>query len=322
MNTLSMGKYRALGRATNSDGIFSILALDHQDSLKWAMNKENPQSVTSVAMIDLKQRVVSALIEDVTGVLLDPIYGAGQAVTANLFTNKALLVELERADYMLEPLPVDIGIDPDWHVKSIKMMGAEGVKLFYYYNPNDTEHAQRQDSVIAQIVADCTTYDIPLYAEPIFRRMSADESKTEAVIESAKRAETLGADILKLEFPVDVHAEPDTALWMEACSALSDAVSIPWVLLSAGVDYNTFTQQLEIACKAGASGFIVGRALWGDVTAFSDDEQQAWLSSVGHERLHELRTIAEQHATGWHRFYAPPTVTTEWYRDYDRRHHD
>ena len=38
MKTLSVGKYRALQKASTTDGIFCILAIDHQDALRRANN--------------------------------------------------------------------------------------------------------------------------------------------------------------------------------------------------------------------------------------------------------------------------------------------
>ena len=55
------------------------------------------------------------------------------------------------------------------------------------------------------------------------------------------------------EFPYDASVT-DRARWAEACEELDEASSIPWVLLSGGVDDATFEAQTEAACRAGASG--------------------------------------------------------------------
>ncbi len=39
---------------------------------------------------------------------------------------------------------------------------------------------------------------------------------------------------------------------------------VPWAVLSAGVDHETFVGQVETAMANGASGVIAGRALWKD----------------------------------------------------------
>ena len=81
------------------------------------------------------------------------------------------------------------------------------------------------------------------------------------MIESAKRLTPLGADILKAEFPL-AETESSPSAWKEACEAISSASITPWILLSAAVDYETFVQQVVVACNAGASGIAVGRAVW------------------------------------------------------------
>ncbi len=52
--------------------------------------------------------------------------------------------------------------------------------------------------------------------------------------------------------------------FLEDWSLENAASSAPWILLSAGVDFDEFAIQVRIACTAGASGFLAGRAVWQD----------------------------------------------------------
>lgn len=315
MKELSVGKYRALQKASTRDGIFCIVAIDHQDALRRAINPDTPTKVTDDELIDFKLDVLKALKSQITGVLLDPLYGLPKAIERNLAPNIGLLVELEKADYHMNPLPLDVEIDPDWSVSKIKRLGADGVKLFFYYNPDNEEHSENQDTVVRQIAEECTIQDIPFYAEPIIYQPYT--SKREAVVESARRTAQNGADILKLEFPVNVQQEQDERNWFEACQEITSSITTPWVLLSAGVDFETFTRQLKIACQAGASGFIVGRALWGDVTSIkSPDERIHWLKTRGRKRLHLLNAIANLYGRSWHTCSISPELDTHWFRQY------
>ncbi|MEM6281591.1 MAG: tagatose 1,6-diphosphate aldolase [Chloroflexota bacterium] len=309
---ISIGKFRALQRASH-EGVFGVLAIDHLDSLRRAINPDEPRSVPDETMEIIKHQVVFALREHITGTLLDPVYGAAQAVGGGLSKSIGLLVELEKADYNMQPLPQVVEIRPNWSVEKIKRMSADGVKLFYYYDPDDEALCARQDSTIQQVVEKCRQYDIPLYAEPIVINTDGDD-KQQKVIQTAKRADELGADILKLEFPAD---SANVLQWQPACEALTRSLSRPWVLLSAGVTFDTFTQQVEIACKAGACGFIVGRAVWGEACKISNhDERFTWLQSVGVERIRHLANIARRHASNWHSYYEPTPITTTWHIDY------
>ena len=317
--TLSPGKYRALQRATTAEGHFAVVALDHQDALKRSMRPDAPDSVSENDLRDFKLDAVRALISDASGVLLDPIYGAFPAVASNVLGNKGLLIELEKADYQMAPLPLDVEIDPDWNVTKIKRMNADGVKLFFYYNPDRADHAARQESTIRQVVADCARYDIPLYAEPILFTHDGDTSiaKTELVAKSARRVAGLGADVLKLEFPVDVNCAADEAAWLDACKAVTESIDVPWALLSASVSFDVFARHLEAACRAGASGYIVGRALWGEAALIANrDERLAWLKDTGSRRLQQLNTIVAAHGAPWFKHYVAPPVTVESFRRY------
>ncbi|MDQ7026854.1 MAG: tagatose 1,6-diphosphate aldolase [Anaerolineae bacterium] len=313
MKQLSFGKYRALQRASTADGFFTILAVDHQDALKQPMRPDDPMSVTDEEMIRFKLDVVSVLGDAVSGVLLDPLFGAYQAIATDTIKQGALLMGLEKADYQMNPLPLDVEIDPDWTVEKLRHI-ADGAKLFFYYNTFESDHAARQQAVVRQLVADCKTHDIPLYAEPIAYGMSDAVDKRTLVIKAAQEMCDIGADVLKMEFPVNVKKETDKAVWLEACVEMTNAIDVPWALLSAGVSFEIFIQQLEVACQAGASGFIVGRALWGDVATMPETERLHWLKTVGKKRLGLLNAIVGLHGTPWHSHFETPSVTTDTFR--------
>ena len=321
MRQISIGKYRALERVSTAGGHFNILALDHHDALRRALNVAVPEQVKDVEMVAFKSQVARALAPAVSAVLLDPLYGAAQAISEGWMAQAGLLVELERAGYAMQPLPLLTEILPNWNAGKIKRMGADGVKLFYYYNCDDAERAPQQDALLQRIALDCAAYDIPLYAEPILYPLDKDDLEHQThymqrVSTVAQLAEVLGADVLKMEFPLHPAYWHDAATMRSACEALTDATTVPWVLLSAGVNFESFCQQVEIACSAGASGVIAGRAVWGEAAQIADlDAREAWLQTTGRERM---RTLAELVQAGqpWGTRLTPVPVSTTWYQDY------
>lgn len=314
---LSIGKYRALQQTSNDQSVFTILAIDHQDSLRRALKPDAPTHLPEKHLIIFKRDVVSLLSnEHVSGVLLDPVYGIAQLIERNLPASVGLIAELEKADYNMQPLPLAVDIRPDWSVAKIKRMAANGVKLFYYYDPDNAELCQQQDATITQVVAECKQYDIPLFAEPIVSNATVD-TRTQKVINSAIKADQLGAEILKLEFPIDVHQQPDKLVWQSACEELTQSVSSPWVLLSAGVSFELFCEQVEVACRAGASGFMVGRAVWGDACLIPNTvDRKVWLHTTGRDRIRQLSDIANEYATPWTEHFQLRSISTNWYVDY------
>ena len=71
---------------------------------------------------------------------------------------------------------------------------------------------------------------------------------------------------------------------------------VPWAVLSAGVDHETFIKQVEIAVANGASGAMAGRSLWKDSLAVSSQVRQERLSSLALPRLRELAAVVDESA--------------------------
>ena len=86
----------------------------------------------------------------------------------------------------------------------------------------------------------------------------------------------------------------------DICRQITEIADVPWVLLSAGVDFTTFQRQVEIACDAGASGFLAGRAIWQEAMLLPDPSQrEQFLKTTAVSRLRILVQIATNRATPW-----------------------
>ena len=96
---------------------------------------------------------------------------------------------------------------------------------------------------------------------------------------------------------------------------LTEATDVPWMVLSAGVDHETFCRQVELACRGGASGFLAGRSIWKDALGLSRTARIENLTDVAVQRLRELSDIAQTHARPWIDWYQAD-VTEEWYVNY------
>jgi len=175
-----------------------------------------------------------------------------------------------------------------------------------------------------QVAEECLDSDIPFFLEILGFSDSESvptligDARREVVVRSARRLTALGGDILKCEFPYD-PAVTDRERWADACRELDEASAIPWVILSAGVDDATFEAQTEVACRAGASGVLVGRSVWGDGVILPPPVREAWLAGVGVERMQRLVDIVEREGRPW-RERSPLRTQDEpregWYQDY------
>jgi tagatose-1,6-bisphosphate aldolase len=322
---LSIGKTRALQQCATTNGVFTILAVDHRDAMRTMIDATHPQDVSAQTLTEIKLDIVRLLRDLPSAVLLDPLYSAAQAIANGALTgNTGLLVALEDQGYLGNPYNRETASLNDWSVEKARRLGAAGVKVLLFYHP-DSGSTEKQEKYTQAIIADCQRYELPLFLEPISYPLIPEIKKNSlefanerrwVVIESARRLGTLGADVLKLEFPVDTTHHPDPALWADACAELNDASPAPWVLLSAGEPFETFCHQLTIACQAGCAGFAVGRSVWNEAVTLPSEERTLFLSTTARERFKRLADIAQSSAHAWQDRYTLQMPDETWYRTY------
>lgn len=328
---LTVGKVRGLQQIADTSGIFAMCAMDHRGSMQRLINEAEPENVTSETLVEYKQDLTENLAPESTAILLDPIYGAAQAIASGALPGRVgLLVSLEETGYEIDAQGRVTTLLPDWSVEKIKRMGASAVKILLYYRPDLGENAASQREVTRQVSAQCMKWDIPFLIEPIAYAVSQAEKdpvnfaslKTKLVVDSARDLTLLGVDVLKSEFPADMRYEHDEGKLRAACELLNESSLTPWILLSAGVAFDEFARQVKIACQAGASGFLGGRAIWEEATQLPDArERREWLFTVGRERMKRLHDIAGEYGQPWwKKWQGSPSVLADtgvdWYRKY------
>ena len=207
------------------------------------------------------------------------------------------IAALEAQGYMGDPTARQTSLLDGWSVEKAKRLGASGIKLLVMYRP-DSAIADAQDDLIRRVIADCARSDISLFLEPVAYvtepGLTADslpyaKKRRRIVIDTVRRLGPLGAEVLKVQFPVDARFETDRAIWEDACAELDEACPVPWALLSGGDPYELFRDQVRVATRAGASGFLVGRALWGEVVTAPPAQRATMVASTLRHRFRELR---------------------------------
>ena len=307
---LSIGKRRGLQQIADDNGFLTICAIDHRGALQRAMNEKNPEAVAYQELVDFKLDLCRAIAPYVSAVLLDPVYGAAQAIAAGILPGHiGLLVSMEKTGYSGEKTARITELLPGWSVEKVRRMGASAVKLLVYFRPDLKEIASRQLALIANVADQCVKEDIPLLVEPVSYPIEEvgvsspkfADIKPELVIETARQITALPIDVLKAEFPADMEFEQDEKKLLGLCQELDSASRLPWVLLSAGAGFETFRKQVEIACKAGASGFLAGRALWQEgVQIRSREERMDYFKSTAVPRLRELVEMVKKYGKPWY----------------------
>ena len=97
-------------------------------------------------------------------------------------------------------------------------------------------------------------------------------------------------DLLKLEWPGSA----------EGCRRVTEALgAVPWALLSAGVGFDDFVARVRTALDNGASGFIAGRAIWGEAVKLTGAARVEFLEKTAVPRLATLSDLLAEHGRSW-----------------------
>jgi len=313
MKNLTIGKIRGLQQIANPDGIFTMCAMDHRGSFRRMIDAESPEKVSYQEIVERKVELCSCLAESSSAVLLDPLYGAAQCISHGVLpSSTGLLVSIEATGYGGERSHRQTRLLDGWSVDKIKRMGASAVKILVYYRPDLEQLAGEQLNTVDAVARECIEYDLPFLVEPISYPAGSEINnpqefaarKGELVVKTAGDMTALPIDVLKAEFPADPHYKQDRSELIELCRQLDESSRVPWVVLSAGVDFEVFSQQVEIACQAGASGFLGGRAIWQEAMDIKDKQERVrYLSTVGADRMKRLAEIAGKYAVPWYKKY-------------------
>lgn len=321
MRRLTIGKWRGLGRCATPEGAFSVLALDHRNNLRRILRPDSPDEVPAAELSDFKCRVVRALAPASSAVLLDPEFGAAQCVAAGaLPASTGLVVALEETGYGGSAAARTCRVLPGWSPEKARRMGADAVKLLIYYHP-DSPTAAAVEDLVGEVADECRVQDLALMLEPLSYSLQPGAKLTSAerrrvVVETARRLTVEGVDLLKAEFPLDVQSDPDPASWAAACREVTAASPVPWIVLSAGVDFETYARQVVVACQAGAGGVAAGRAVWKELVELPPECQDEFLNGEAFRRTRRLTAICRGLARPFTDYWEPPEVSDRWRHSY------
>lgn len=314
----SVGVFRGLTECSDSRGTFNVLAIDHRDNLVAELQKHHPTKVDYQTVVDFKTSVIRHLSASASAVLTDPDYGFPALLDGTLSGHIGLIAPLEVTDYSPHPSKRATNFIPGWDVAKLKAAGCSGAKLLLYYHP-EAPNAQSQTTLVDKVVEQCQQQHVALFLEPVGysldpERPLSNAERRQVVVESARHFSKRGADILKVEFPLDAAREADENIWRDALRELNSASSVPWTLLSGGVSFEIFLRQTELACAAGASGVMVGRAVWAEATALQGAAREQFLTTTGAERMARLASVCSS-GTNWNTRHSLPSIFEGWYKE-------
>jgi len=317
---LSAGKLWSLRRLADANGRFKMVAVDQRPPIMGLIKQR--KGVADASYEDLavvKEILTRNLAADCSAILLDPIWGYSRSIT-HVRPGQGLLLTLEDHEFEETPggrLSREIA---DWSVAKVKRIGADGVKLLAWYRPDADEAVCRhQRDVVERVGRACAEQDICFLLELLVYPLPGEQAQTRDYIEhSAKRPELVveslrtftdprfGVDIFKLESPLAAPDVPDpesgeAAACQRWFDALGRATTRPWVMLSAGADMKAFRRILAFAYRAGASGYLAGRAIWwGAAQMFPDlGSMDQALKADAVSYMHDINRLTDALARPW-----------------------
>lgn len=256
--------------------MFRVLAIDHRDSLRRFISPHDPSSVTRADVVGLKRALIRAVSPLATGVMLEPEFSIPELVP-ELAPGVGFFAALEAQGYLDDPGSTITTILPGWSVVAARQSGADCAKLLVPFHP-ERSTAEAQVAVAADVVAECRRVGIPIVLEPLFFDLDDPADRFRVVLATAERFAGLGPDLLKLPFPIDPGSAASTAERIAACRQVTERCSQPWAILSGGGSFESFESQVRDALAGGASGFMVGRALWAEAAHSNGADRERAMS--------------------------------------------
>jgi len=190
------------------------------------------------------------------------------------------------------------------------------VKVLVWYRA-DAAPAIRahQEAFVRAAGAACRAQDITHLLEVLIYPLPGEdpasmEARREQLVLDSIRPFTdpeYGVDIFKLEPPGAIHAVPapdgpGAAALQAAYDRMAAMLPRPWVMLSAGAGAADFARSLRYAYRAGASGYLAGRAIWAEAFDHFPDfaAMENALAGDSQRILLELNALTDAEATPWH----------------------
>jgi tagatose-1,6-bisphosphate aldolase len=295
MTKMTTAELRGYQQICGSNGAIMVIACDQRGGIRKILAKspEEQAKISDDILGDTKSDVTRFLAAHAPCILLDPICAVPRVVEeAALPRDVALLIGLDASGYDTSPEGHYLSkLVPGINARKVRELGGTGGKIMVYLRSDHPQANDHNMAIIERCIEDFAQEDLLLVVEFLTYPMPGEDpaaykAKFPSLIEGGTQmCLAAGAKVLKLPYP-------GTA---ESCATVSKICGhVPWSVLSAGVDHETFIGQVEIAMTQGASGVIAGRALWKDCVSLDRAEQKSLLVNKAVPRLRQIQAILER----------------------------
>jgi tagatose 1,6-diphosphate aldolase len=296
MTAMTTAERRGYHQICDASGAMMVIACDQRGGMRsvLASTPEEQAKITNAMLGETKADITRYLASKAGCVLVDPICAVPGLVDNGILPrDTALLIGLDASGWETSPEGYRIskmvdGID----ARKSRELGATGGKIMVYLRMDTPAANTRNLETLRNHIEDFAKEDLLLVVEFLTYQLEG-ESKEEyraklpsLIVEGSRACLALGAKVLKIPYPGSEQACADVT---------KIAGDVPWAVLSAGVDHETFLPQVEAAMKNGASGVIAGRSLWKDCVSLDRSLSKEKLSTVAVSRLQDIQNIIRRY---------------------------
>lgn len=317
---MSAGKLWGMRRLADAAGLWKMVAIDQRTPLFVPMAKaRGTKDAAYEDVARFKAMLARHLAPRGSALLVDPNFGYAAAVP-EMPANCGLMLSLEHHVTEETPGGRKSSSIPDWSVEKIRKIGGDAVKLLIWHRADSAPEVRAHQIAYAEAVGrHCKEHDIVylleilVYPLPGEDAVASPEVRAERVLAAAAdfADPRLQVDIYKMEPPSPLSgvADPDgkeAAALQKLYDKLGAMLPKPWVLLSAGASAEDFRRALVYGYRAGASGYLCGRAIWHNAfAAFPDfDRIETLLKTESIAYIDRINELTDRAALPWHKHAA------------------
>lgn len=271
-------------------GGYAMLAIDQREAMRAMFARHQSEPVGDEQVTAFKLAAARILTPYASAVLVDRQFAFDRVVAERAVApGCGLIAAADRFHPAHGEMVGEVDIDPEVVPEQVRAQGAVAAKLLVLYRPDGDPGARI--AMVERFIDQCRSAGLVSIIEPLSRK-PLDGSAwdwDEGVLAAARELGSLGADLYKAEVPLHGQGDPDEI--RRRCAGITEAVDSPWVVLSSGVPQDVFPDAVRLACAAGASGFLAGRAVWASCIGQADVE--ADLATNGVARLRHLCEVVD-----------------------------
>ena len=294
---MTTSERRGYQQICGDNGLMMVVACDQRGGMRKVLadTPEGRAEIDDATLGVVKAGIVRHLANKASCVLLDAACAVPNVVDDGILArNTGLLIGLDASGWNTDTQGYRISrLVPGIDARRVRELGGTGAKLMVYLRPDRPEANDVNMQIIRDCIADFAREDVLLVVEILTYQLDGESDADYArvfpdlIVGSARISLDLGSKVLKLPYPGNA----------EACRKITQLCDgVPWAILSAGVDHETFIGQVRTAMENGASGVIAGRSLWKDCISLNTKTRETRLEEIASDRLRQIQEVLNAHA--------------------------